>query len=45
MMQPTSRIESPQLIGLVNYYQNLWARRSHTLAPLNKITPSKVKFK
>ena len=37
--------ELQQIIGVVNYYHDTWARRSHTLAPLTKITSNKVKFK
>ena len=37
--------EVRQFIGVVNYYCNMWARRSHKLAPLDKITSNKVKFK
>ena len=29
----------------MNYYRGIWARRSHKLAPLTKITSNKVKFK
>ena len=32
-------------MGSVNYYRNIWARLLHKLAPITKITPSKVKFK
>ena len=42
---PTSQTELRQFIGVVNYYRDIWARRSHTLAHLTKITSSKVKFK
>ena len=45
MMPPTSQKLVQQLIGLVNYYLNMWARCSHTLETLNKINSSKVKFK
>ena len=45
MTSPTSQKESHPFIGLVIYYWNMWARSSHTLAPLTKITSSKVKFK
>ena len=37
--------EVRQFIGVVNYYRNILARHSHMLAPLTKITFSKVKFK
>ena len=29
----------------MNYYHDMWERSSHTLLPLTKITPSKLKFK
>ena len=45
MNPPTSQKEVRNFIGAVNYYRNMWEIRSHTLAPLTKITPSKVKFK
>ena len=32
-------------MGVINYYRNLWPRRSHTLAPLTKLTSIKRKFK
>ena len=32
-------------MGVVNYYRYMWSSRSHTLAPLTKITPNKRKFK
>ena len=44
MKLPTSRKESRQLIGVVNYYRNVWARILHKLAPLTTIMSSKVKF-
>ena len=45
MKAPTSLKESRKLIGVVNYYRNMWERRSHMLSNLTKITPNKVKFK
>ena len=45
MKPPTSRKEVPYFIGAENYYRNIWARLSHTLAPLTEITPNTVKFK
>ena len=32
-------------MGLANYYRDMWARQSHKLAPLTKITTNKVEFK
>ena len=45
MMASTSQKEINHFIGLVYYYHNIWARLSHALANLNKITSSKLKFK
>ena len=45
-MKPyTSQKEVCQLIGVVNYYRNLWAKHPHMLAPLTRIEYNKVKFK
>ena len=33
------------VMGVANYYSNMWERRSHTLAPIDKINSSIVKFK
>ena len=44
-MKPlTSRKEVQKFIGVVNYYHNMWTRRSHTLATLTKLTPVKNKL-
>ena len=45
MKPPNSRKEERQFIDVVNYYRNMRQRRSHTLAPLTKITSNKRKFK
>ena len=45
MTQPTTQKGFRNLIGLVNYYRDTWKMKSHTLAPLTKLTSSKVKFK
>ena len=42
---PQTRKELRQFIGLVNYYRDLWPRRSETLAPLAKLTSIKEKWK
>jgi hypothetical protein len=38
------KIKLRQFIGIVNYYRDMWFRRSELLAPLNLITSRKVKF-
>ena len=44
MAPRTSRGEVRQFISVVNYYHDMWARRSHTLAMLTNIPYIKVKF-
>ena len=45
MTPPTYQKEVCQFIGLVEYYLNMCARFSHTLASLTKMTSIKVKCK
>ena len=42
---PTSQKEVQNFIGVINYYRYIWPRRSHTFAPLTKLTSIKRKFK
>ena len=45
-MKPTKNTnEVRALIGIVNYYKDMWAKRSHLLHHLTALTPNKVKFK
>ena len=45
MVPPTSRKELQKFIGVINYYCDMWTRRSHTLAPLTKLMFIKRNFK
>ena len=45
MKPPNSRKGVRQIIGLVNYYYDIWARYSHKLAPLTNIMSSGARFK
>jgi transposase InsO family protein len=41
---PNSRKELRRFIGIVNYYRDMWFRRSELLAPLTSLTSNNVKF-
>ena len=45
MKPSTLQKEVRQLIGVVKYYNNIWARYSHKLAPLTNNESNNVKFK
>ena len=41
---PTKLRDVRRFVGLMNYYRDMWRKRSHTLASLNKLFYTKVKF-
>ena len=45
MKPPKKTKEVCEFIGIVNYYRDMWANRSHLLHPLTTLAPHKVKFK
>ena len=42
---PRNRKELRSFIGIVNYYRDMWIKRSHVLAPLAGLTSTKSKWK
>ena len=45
MTTPTSNNEVRALIGLVNYYQEIWDKHSNKLKPLTRLTSKYVNLK
>jgi hypothetical protein len=44
LAKPTNRKEVRRFIGMVNYYRDMWPKRSEILAPLSRLTSKNVKF-
>jgi len=44
MKPPTNKKELRKFIGIVNYYRDMWVRRSEVLAPLSALTSKNVKW-
>ena len=42
---PKTRRELRKFIGMINYYRDMWEKRSVTLAPLTSLTSESTKFK
>jgi hypothetical protein len=45
ILAPKTRRQLRSFIGLVNYYRDMWPKRSDILAPLSSMTSSKVPWK
>ena len=45
MTPPKNQKQVCSFIGLVNYYRDIWTKRSLLLQPLTALTSKKVKFK
>jgi hypothetical protein len=45
LASPTNRKSVCRFIGLVNYYRDMWGKRSEILTPLTALTSIKVKWK
>ena len=43
--EPKTKRELRSFIGVVNYYRDMWVRRSHVLAPLAALTSKEAKWK
>ena len=41
---PTNKRQLRRFIGMVNYYRDMWVRRSETLAPLTTLTSKQAKW-
>jgi hypothetical protein len=44
LAEPTTKKELRKFIGMVNYYRDMWIRRSDVLAPLAALTSKKTKW-
>ena len=45
IVPPKNRRELRRFIGIINYYRDMWIRRSHILAPLARLTSKDVRWK
>ena len=45
ILPPKTRTQLRRFLGMVNYYCDMWRKRSHVLAPLSSLVSKTVKFK
>ena len=45
ILPPKTKRQLRRFLGMVNYYRDMWKRRSHILSPLSKLVSKSVKWK
>jgi hypothetical protein len=45
LIPPKTKLQLRHFVGLINYYRDMWQKRSHMLAPLTGLVSPLVKYK